>query len=211
MKHFSLTFLLLVFFLFGCNQINNKSTVVTNETAVTVSGNGKELQEREKLQELVRRLYEWHETKGSKHDFYPVSDSQNRTHIGLDLNRHKQRLTELKQTDFFAEQFLDNYNKLALTIDEILKTEKIEWLVGDILPFGNNTNPWCNCQDNPDNYWKTINITKLTLADNTAIFIWTWGKEFEYKVNAVKENGSWKISYLQGFDFNEMIPAKAWE
>lgn len=120
--------------------------------------------------------------------------------MGLDLEMHKKRISELKQTGFFASEFIDNYNKLALSIDTDLKNKKIEWLVGDMPPFGNDANPWCNCQDNPDNYWKTLTITDLEIENNVATFNWTWGNDFEYKVKAIKAGDVWEIAYLQGFD-----------
>jgi len=202
MKHIKLTTLIFGLLLFGCNQTNNKTTSSTDQTSAIVSD------DKEKLQQLIRRLYEWHETKSSHNDFDPVADNQDIIYVGLDLKQQEQRQIELKQTDFFADQFIDNYNKIALTIDNDLKSKKLEWQVGNLPPFGNDANPWCNCQDNPDNYWQTMTINKIELDKNAATFTWTWGDNFEYKVYAVKQNNNWKISYLQGFDFNEFIPTK---
>lgn len=202
MKHSKLTTLIFGLLLFSCNQADNKTTTATNQPQATVSD------DKEKLLQLVRRLYEWHETKSSQSDFEPIADNQESMYIGIDIKKHEQRLTELKQTNFFADQFLDNYNKLALTIDEELKSKKLEWQVGDLPPFGNDANPWCNCQDYPDNYWLTMSINKIAFDNNTAIFTWTWGDNFEYKVKAIKDIDNWKITYLQGFDYNEFIPKK---
>ena len=202
MKHFKLTTLIFGLLLFGCNQTNNKTTSLTEQTSSIVSV------DKENLQKLVRRLYEWHETKSSHNDFDPIADNQDSTYIGLDLKKHEQRLTELKQTGFFANQFLDNYNKIAITINKGLKSKTIEWQVGDLPPFGNDANPWCNCQDNPDNYWQTMTINKIAIDNYTATFTWTWGDNFEYKVKAIKQNDNWKITYLQGFDFNKFVPTK---
>lgn len=202
MKRIKLTTLIFGLLLFGCNQTITKTTSSTDQTSAIVSD------DKEKLLQLVRRLYEWHETKSSHNDFEPVADNQDSTYIGLDLKKHEQRLTELKQTGFFADQFLDNYNELGLAIGKGLKSKKLEWQVGDLPPFGNDANPWCNCQDNPDNYWQKVTIDKIGFDNNTATFTWTWGENFEYKVNAIKQNDNWKISYLQGFGFNEYILTK---
>jgi hypothetical protein len=45
----------------------------------------------------------------------------------------------------------------------------------------------------------------VEVVGTTANVWWTWGdknfsKGFSYKVRLQKENGFWKISYLQGFD-----------
>ena len=202
MKHFKLTTLILGLLFFSCNQPDNKTTSTINQTSSIKSD------DKEKLQQLVRQLYEWHETKSSHNDLDPIADKQDSTYIGLDLKKHEQRLAEIKQTGFFADQFIDNYNHIAITIDKGLKSKTIEWHVGDLPPFGNDANPWCNCQDNPDKYWLTMTINKIAFDNNTATFTWTWGNNFEYKVRAIKQNDKWKIAYLQGFDFKEFIPAK---
>ena len=157
-------------------------------------------------QKLLRQIYEWHETESIKSDFNPVADSVRVNYTGLDYAIPNARLSELRQTDFFTEEFLGNYHKIALTIDEKLKNNEIEWLVGDLPPFGNDANPWCNCQDNPDKYWERITIDEVVFDKENATFVWTWGKwgedDFKYHVKAVKENDIWKIKYMEGFDFN---------
>lgn len=204
MKHIKLTILLFVLILFSCNQENKKSH---SSDKTFKQEKSKIVTETEKIQKLIRQLYEWHETKSSKFDFDLVADNQDSLYIKLDLKKHNQRLTELRQTNFFSDQFLDNYNKIALTIDKGLKSKKIEYFVGELPPYGNDANPWCSCQDNPDNYWQNLTIDKISIENNNATFIWTWGDNFEYKAKAIKENGEWKITYLQGFDFEEFIPS----
>jgi len=193
MKYLKLTTLIFIFLFLGCNQSNKRATLT---------------KDKEKLQELVRQLYEWRETKTQRLDFAPVADSEGR-YIGLDLQKHEQSLTELKQSGFFAEHFLENYNRIAVTIDNGLKNGTIEWLVGYLPPFGNGASPWCNCQDNPDKYWQTMIIDKVELDNTSATFSWTWVETvWEYKVEAIKENDRWLITYLQGFDFNEFFLTK---
>ena len=194
MKPIKLLTLFSIFILFACTTA--VKTAVEEEKQVSTSSKPDE----EDLLKLTRNLYEWHETKNSKSDFNPISDDNDSAYIGLDLEMHKKSISELKQTGFFASEFIDNYNKIALSIDADLKNKKMEWLVGDMPPFGNDANPWCNCQDNPDNYWKTLTITDLEIENNVATFNWTWGNDFEYKVKAIKAGDEWKITYLQGFD-----------
>lgn len=200
MNKFTPVTLILGLLLAGCNQANN-----TKHPTAKVKGLNS-TNDKEDLQRLVRDLYQWHETDSLHEDFEPIADDQDSIYVGIDLERHKQRLTELKQTGLFAEEFLNNYNKIALTIDRELKSKKLKWSVGDLPPFGNNANPWCNCQDNPDNYWQTLTINRIAFNNNTTSFIWTWGDNFTYKVKALKENNDWKISYLQGFDFEDFVP-----
>lgn len=165
------------------------------------------LTDKQQIETLIRKAYEWIETKGSNSDFDPVENKKGDKYIGLNLKAHNKRLEELKKSNFFAQEFLDNYNKIGLKIGDNLKTKKIEWLVGDLPPYGNDTNAWCNCQDYPEQYWKTLKLNNLKVENDKATFSWTWtawkdgGK---YKVKAVKENGIWKIAYLEGFDYNAL-------
>lgn len=200
MKHCILILVISGLLLSGCHQAENQKASATNPTSAMISDSKKD------LQQLVRQMYEWHETNSSQNDFEPIADAQDSSYVGIDLTKHKARVAELQKTGFFSTQFLDNYNQIGLAIDKGLKSKKLEWLVGDLPPFGNDANPWCNCQDNPENYWQTMTLDKLTSDATTATFIWTWGNDFQYRVQAIKEKGKWKTSYLQGFDFNEFIP-----
>lgn len=156
---------------------------------------------------LTRKLYKWHETESSQVDFAPgEANKKDSIYSGIDWNAHSKRLKELEKTNFFSREFLDNYNALARKIDKDLKNGSSQWLIGDLPPFGNDANPWCNCQDNPDNYWNSITLTNIHFDNNKVTYNWTWGDNFRYKAKARKENGTWKISYLQGFDYKEFFP-----
>lgn len=161
--------------------------------------------DKQEIESLIRKAYQWIETKNNSSDFDPFSNKKGDKYIGLDLAAHKKRLEAMKKTNFFSQQFLDNYNKIALKIDSNLKNKKTEWLVGELPPFGNDANPWCNCQDYPDEYWKTMAVNNLKVENNKASFYWTWSwkGDFKYKTSVVKENGVWKIASLEGFNFDE--------
>jgi hypothetical protein len=163
--------------------------------------------DKQQLETLLLKTYQWVETKNSNNDFNPVEDKKGEKYTGLNLKEHTKRLEELKKTNFFSQQFLDNYNKIALKIDANFKNKKLEWFVGDLPPFGNDTNAWCDCQDSPEEYWKTLKINNLKIENDKASFSWTWTKwkdDSKYNVKAVKENGTWKIAYLEGFDYENL-------
>ena len=201
MKHIKLTTLIFVLLLFGCNQADTKTTSVTEQKTSTSAD------DKEQIQNLIRQVYKWHEAqKPSNNDM--ITDNKDSIYIGFNLDQLQLDIEELKATNFFSNEFIDNYYKIFTTLDKKLRNKELEWLVGDLPPFGNDANPWCNCQDNPDNYWQTMTINKITFDKNVATFTWTWGDNFEYKANAIKQNDNWKISYLEGFDFNEFIPTK---
>jgi len=201
MKYIELSMLLLGLTFFGCNHAESKTTARAKEKIAVP------LNDKEKIQNLMRQVYEWHETQIlSNNDM--LSDEKDSIYIGFNLDQLKQDIENLKETSFFSNEFLENYYKIYTTLDKKLRNKEIEWLVGDLPPFGNDANPWCNCQDTPDNYWHKMTLKILHIESNKATFTWTWGDNFEYKARAVRENNFWKIAYLQGFDFKEMTKKK---
>lgn len=116
---------------------------------------------------------------------------------------------------------MENYNAIYHTLDEQLKNNEVEWLVEEMPPFGNGADPWCNCQDVPfdePNPWSLIEIEIVNLDSNSGQLNWKWGglepnsgsgwNEFRYKFKVVKVNDSWKIDYMEGFDFDEFTGVK---
>lgn len=196
MKQIKLTTLILGFLLFSCNQADTNSASVAEEKVSTSAD------DREQIQNLIRQVYKWQEAQKPSNNSM-ITDSKDSIYTGFNLDQLKLDIEELKATNFFSTEFTDNYYKIFTTLDKKLRDKEIEWLVGDLPPFGNDVNPWCNCQDNPDNYWQTMTIDKITFDSNVASFTWTWGDNFQYKAKAIKLNNSWKISYLEGFNFDE--------
>lgn len=209
MKHNKLTTLILGLMLLGCNQADTKTTAVTEEKAIT------ETDDKEEIQNLIRQVYKWHEAQNpSNNDM--ITDDKDSIYIGFNLDQLKLDIDELEATNFFSKEFIDNYNKIYTTLDKKLRNKELEWLVGDLPPFGNDTNPWCNCQDVPydkPNPWDLIEIEIINLDNDKSELLWKWGKlelnetegwkDFVYKFRVVKENDKWKISYLEGFNFEE--------
>jgi len=153
---------------------------------------------------LIQNMYRWYETKSSKGEFIPITSNPKDTiYSGIDWNANKIRMKELVTTNFFTKDFLENYQKIALHIDNAIKQGHSKWHVGDMSPFEPDANPWCNCQDNPDNYWNKLSITDFSCNKDAATFKWTWGGNFYYSVSVKRELGSWRISYLEGFDYKK--------
>jgi hypothetical protein len=143
-----------------------------------------------------------------------LTDSNDSIYLGFDLNKHKQNLQKLKETDFFANVFIDNYNQIILTLDKGIKNGDYEqWFVGDMptFIFASGANPWCDCQDNME--WNKVEVKIKSLDDKKGELEWYWGnlgaetheswKEFSYDFSVIKENNKWKIAYMKGFDFKE--------
>ena len=208
MKHIKLTTLIFGLLLFGCNQADTKTTSVTVEKTSTSADDKKQ------IHNLIREVLNWADSKNSIALLPVLTDNKDSVYIGFDLDKHKQNLDKLKQTNFFATEFIENYNQIILTLDKGLRNGNYDqWLVGDLptFIFSNDHSPWCNCQDNDD--WNKVEIRIIELTDNEGELEWTWvnlsadthssWKEFAYKFRVVEENGKWKIAYLAGFDFKE--------
>ena len=201
MKTIKLATLLFGIVLLSCNQAAPNSNSDSEQPQVDFQ------KETKNIKKMVRNLYEWYETDGMKaYDFDVTADGLEEKYIALNIQEHKRRLAQLKKTEFFSAQFLDNYNAIALEIDKNLRNGEFEYFVGEMPPYGNDASPWCNCQDVPsEDYWQSLIIEKLMIQDNEAFFIWTLGNDFQYEMKAVQEDGEWKIAYMQGFDYSKFF------
>lgn len=212
MKYIGLGILIIGLIVFGLNQKSVSNDSTTNKISPEV------LSDKELIRNLIRQVLNWGESNTI--DLLPaLTDSKNRYYVGFDLEKHKRNLDELRETKFFAEEFIENYNQIILTLDRKLKNKEIhEWQVGTLptFIFANDVDPWCLCQDVPydnPNPWDLVEVEIINLNSNMGVLDWKWGKpelngapgwkEFRYCFKVIKENGKWKIAYMQGFDFNE--------
>ena len=168
--------------------------------------------DKEEIQNLIRQTLKWADSKNVISVLPMLTDSQGSVYIGFDLNKHESNLNKLRTTDFFANEFIENYNQIILTLDKKLRNHEFEeWLVGDLptFRFANDIDPWCECQDTPydnPNPWDSVEVEIIELNNDRALLSWKWGgidSGKNYKFRTVKENGKWKIAYLQEFDFEE--------
>jgi hypothetical protein len=128
-------------------------------------------------------------------------------------------LEKLNETNLFAKEFIENYNQIIQTLDRKIKSNEFDkWNIYELptFIFANDVNPWCLCQDVPydnPNPWDLVEVEIINLNSEKGELNWKWGKteriaapgwkEFTYRFKVTKENGKWKIAYLQGFDFKE--------
>lgn len=137
----------------ACNQNGNAGASKAKEQEAVLESNVIVLIQ--DLNNKVKELYRWKETQSSLMDFEPLQLKEtDSVYAGLDLEKHKKRINELRETNLFTDQFVENYDNIGLTIDEKLKKRSWVYFVGEFPPFGNGANPWCNCQDNPDKFWE---------------------------------------------------------
>lgn len=205
LKHIG-SFIFLIGSVFSyCAQQNKTAPPIEQQVKTAYSSDNKE-----EIRKLIRNLYKWEDKNQITIGLTAVTDKNEEKVVGLDTLKNLEFISQLRETNLFSEEFLSNYQKIVIALDQKLKVNEIEWLAGDLPPFGNGSNPWCNCQDVPySEHWEKIEVTFMDINQSEATLTWTWGqsdwsKSFNYKVRVKKENQKWKIAYLQGFDFDEI-------
>lgn len=178
----------------GCNDsVKEQLPPLEQQTSDSI-----EKAEIDELTKLTKAVYLWYETTGNKTpDFNYISKDS--IYIGIDTNALKSRKNELLNTGLFSTHFIKNISIIGEMITGKLKHPSIKYYVGEISPFGNGGNPWTNTQDTPDKYWEIITLNNITFHTDSANFTWTWGDNYMYHIQAVKESGKWKINTLEGF------------
>ena len=177
-------------------QIDNEETQVELE-----------LDDNQLIIRLVRQLYKWRENQDSGYDFDVLGDGEKYTSINKEALEAKLKL--LKDSNLFGEEFLQNYSQIAIEIDKGLSTGEIEYLEGTLPPYGTGASSWTETQDVLDGaYWNIITIENIAINGDEATLQWFWPKSFSskgYKIEVKKENGKWRISYMEGFDFEKFF------
>lgn len=229
MKYLKFGSIILMLCLFSCteNSKHEKSATKSDTTgrvgALKTSNNkdDKNKGDKEEIQNLIRGMLSWSSSKNNSDILPLLTDNKDSICTGFDLIKLKVILDKLKTTNFFSSDFIENYNQIILTLDKKMKDKEFDkWSTGELPPFSfaNDVNPWCLCQDVPydtPDPWSLVEVEVISLNDDEGALNWKWGKpelngsadwrDFRYKFNVKKENGKWRISYLQGFDFKESV------
>ncbi len=185
-----------------------KSEDVKDSKVVTTTINEKALtNDRKTIEDLVRDMYIWNEKRDYKHEFEPVI--KNGKAVGYNLDSHKIFLKELLDSGFFSQEFIANIDKVFQEQNKLLTNGKVQWREGEMGPFQGDANVWCGCQDEPaEDAYNKLTLHFENLDNNSAKFYWNWegyGDDWaakQYYMRAVKEDGKWKIAYMQGWDYN---------
>jgi len=192
----------------------------TTENRIELLGIYDKSKDEREIKILIRNVIIWTKSKDTMGSVPPAfKNNKGSIYIGFDLNKHKQNLQKLKITNMFSKEFIDNYDKIIIKLNNGLKNGSYgKWLVGDQPPFsfGSGVDPWSLCQDVPydkPNPLELIEIEILKLDNVEGKLNWKWGKldkntdpswkKFKYRFRVVKENAQWKIAYLEGFDLVE--------
>lgn len=220
-------FAALVVCLLGCNGSNKQKANKTQvDAAVKVSASKltDTIKDKQQIQKLIRNVMIWAEDGKEVPDLLPfVVNRQDSTVTGFDLDKLEGIDDSLKTTGFFSEEFISNYNQIIQLLYRKMKNKEIApFSTGDIPPFGfyTDADPWCDCQDVPydgeDAFMvaaKLVEVHVVELNNESGKMYWTWGSlpkgtspdwgAVTYKFNVIKQDGKWKISYLQGFDIKK--------
>ncbi|MET4073678.1 hypothetical protein [Hymenobacter sp. UYCo722] len=211
MRYFTLV-VLAGHLLFSWQQAAPKTTSETAGKTI------KPADDKAQIQQLIRQVVNWGESAKSINLLPLLTTNKSDYCIGMNLKMHKLNLEKLKAANFFAAEFIENYNQIILTLDQKIRRKEIEkWHANGELPplnFASNVDPWTLCQDVPydkPNPYDFIKTNVITLDNHQGMAYWKWGKldantdaswkAFTYRFRVVKENGKWKVAYLQGFDF----------
>jgi len=213
MKYLNFATAIVALCLFSCSNNEHTESNVKADTTETAK-TSENLNDKQKIQNLIRKVLNWSGAKNSIDLLPALADSKDSIYIGFDKEKLTANLEKLKVTNFFSAGFVENYNQIILTLDKGLRNKEFDkWQMGDLPTFGfaNDDDPWCNCQDNMP--WDQVEVEVINLNNTKGELYWNWGKpksnwgkgwkEFKYKFDVEKENGAWKISYMQGFDFKE--------
>ena len=203
MKILKATFIVALFSIIACKKTERQTEIETTTTPAATEETT-EAQDKEFIDKLVKDMYTWNETRNHEHEFETVV--KDGYVIGYNIDSHKKFLQELGDSGFFAEDFIANMDKILQEQNKLLSSGKLKWRKGDLGPFSGDVNEWCGCQDEPAPYTKlTTHIEDMDAT--TAKLYWNWegfGKDWaaeHYNIRTIKENGKWKIAYMQGWDY----------
>ncbi len=200
-------------------ESNNTAAKAVEEAKWWNRNDKKHVTDTARLTNLVRELYKWHDadfqtTDGSAADgFRPMKlNASAKLYSGIDLNKKQKVIKRLKRTGLFADDFLNNFRKIAMRMDKELRDGSSKWPAGESSPFMNDVDVWDACPNSPaDDYWSIIKLTDVEINQDEASFNCTCNDgEDNYKAKAKKQGGKWRISYLEGFDMGTTYYTWEW-
>jgi len=143
--------------------------------------------------------------------------------VGLNMKEHTKNLAKIRESGFFSREFVANYNNLITTLDQRLSLGDIVWMcdVMQSFNFAQDHDVWIAGQELPyydPEPFEIIEMQTIQLDDTKGEFYWKWAavngmgqatksalENYKQRFEVVKEDGKWKISYLQTFDYEQGI------
>jgi len=200
--------LLILVLTFSCSTQNSQTTLKEDNQIDYTKSN-----DNEEILKLVKQVLIWGDSKESIGLLPVLTDRKDSVYIGFDMIKLKSSLDKLKETNYFATEFIENYKQIIVTLDKKLRNgEYGKWLVGDLPPFifANDYSPWWNGQESFSVQFGSIEL--ISSEKNKGEFYFICGdkgsgcegmENYKMRFSVVKENDKWKISYMEGFDFKK--------
>ena len=195
----------------SCKDEDKPVTPKKAVTEVTCIENNLSKADDKQITLLIRKVLTWANSDDS-FELLPFNEGTDSLCTGINFRQHNENLNKLKETGYFTEVFISNYDNIVKTIDKQIKNKTIEpWNVYEEPPlrFDTGASAWCMCQDNSD--WGKVETEAIGIYDDESEFYWKFGglqpdddpswKAFRYKFKAAIKNGKWKIDWMEGFDY----------
>jgi hypothetical protein len=193
--------ILVVAIMAGCHQRNS----TTGRAPARDTAGQTENHDSLKQLSLLKAVYQWHDKNQSRADFQVVVKDSFQT--GLNYDSFRIALAALTQTNYFSSSFIENYKGLADYVNNKLANAHPKYLNEINFSF-QDADPWTGFQEEAPDYWDRFKITDYKSVPDSASLNWTISDSAttsdKYGVRFEKENGQWKVSYLQGFDRNKL-------
>lgn len=196
--------------LFSCNssgttKFSSNGTLVNQHSSQAKTDRSPDKNDSLELVKLLQQVYEWHHLKhGELADFDVVTKDS--LQIGLNYESFKKTFKAIAKTGLFSTSFLNNYKKIGEYINTKLVNANPKYL-NEINFAYQEADPWTNFQDEAPDFWDRLKITDFKSAPDKSLLKWQthlqgWSSG-KYAVGFIKENGKWKVSYMEGFDMNK--------
>jgi hypothetical protein len=186
----------------SCHPNNSPSTVQSNLTLNKDSTNRSPKSDSAALVSLLQEVFKWHD-KNQSHlpDFDIIVKDSFQT--GLNFESFNKTFDAITKTDFFSASFLNNYKNIGAYINNKLTNANPKYQNEINFPC-QDADSWTGFQDDEPKFWNNLKITDYKAFPDSASFMWwikmnDWSSE-KSPVKFLKENGKWKVSYLEGFD-----------
>ncbi|MFL5739279.1 MAG: hypothetical protein ACJ75B_03610 [Flavisolibacter sp.] len=196
--------------LFSCNssgktKVSAGTTPINQQTSPTGADTSFYKNDSLELVKLLQDVYKWHDQNQRELlDFDVVIKDSFQT--GLNYKLFKRTFDAIKKSGYFSVSFLNNYKKIGEYINDKLANANPKYS-NEINFACQEADPWTNFQDDAPDFWNKLKIVDFKSSLDQASLQWQtqiedWSSE-KYAVKFVKENGKWKVSYMDGFDMNK--------
>jgi hypothetical protein len=181
----------MIIFCLGCNHLSSSEAKSNEDNADSIE-----------ISNLLREVYKWYIPNESQIYFdVIVKDS---FQVGIDTLKLQNAIIILEGSNYFSSDFIKNYERIGMAVDNKLKNGKY---YNEINFSFQDADIWTSSQEDESNLWKILKIKDLQINKVEASLKWYRedNKEFGYLVKMKKENGKWRISYLEGLDYKNIV------